>query len=152
MGVLTDLWKWFTDEQAFVQDNRTKSGGKTVFLPGFQLRFANKSTVQQDDLLKWTGLKTVVRKWHKKLAKVNNRLPYILEENTYAPCAKYQCFIECIQSGEFMHVYNAIIVLKEILPMFPLTATSDHGPALDRVMQEFLEKEERGDLKILGRA
>jgi THO complex subunit 2 len=51
-----------------------------------------------------------------------------------------------------MHVYNAIIVLKEILPMFPLTATSDYGPALDKVMQEFLETEERGDLKILGRA
>lgn len=51
-----------------------------------------------------------------------------------------------------MHVYNAIIVLKEILPVFPLAAVTDVGPILDQVMQSFLEKEERGDLKILGRA
>lgn len=52
-----------------------------------------------------------------------------------------------------MHVYNAIIVLKEILPFFPLsTVSQETGPQLDRVMDLFLEKEERGDLKILGRA
>ena len=51
-----------------------------------------------------------------------------------------------------MHVYNAIIVLKEILPVFPLAAVCDIGASLDRTMQEFLEVEERGDLKILGRA
>jgi THO complex subunit 2 len=72
---LTDLWKWFTDEPSFIQDNRTKSGGKTVLLPGFQIRFANKSSIQPDDLIKWSGLKTVVRKWHKKLAKVRHSYP-----------------------------------------------------------------------------
>ncbi|EEB90777.1 hypothetical protein MPER_10974 [Moniliophthora perniciosa FA553] len=52
-----------------------------------------------------------------------------------------------------MHVYNAIIVLKEILPVFPLSAVyQDGGLQLDRAMDQFLEKEERGDLKILGRA
>lgn len=51
-----------------------------------------------------------------------------------------------------MHVYNAIIVMKEILPVFPLAACTDVGPHLDQAMQAFIEKEERGDLKILGRA
>lgn len=52
-----------------------------------------------------------------------------------------------------MHVYNAIIVLKEILPVFPIAAVNEHcGPALDMAIDKFLEKEERGDLKILGRA
>lgn len=51
-----------------------------------------------------------------------------------------------------MHVYNAIIVLKEILPVFPLAACAENGSLIDQVMQTFLEKEERGDLKILGRA
>ena len=51
-----------------------------------------------------------------------------------------------------MHVYNAIIVLKEILPVFPLTPVCDAGAALDKAMQEFVDREERGDLKILGRA
>lgn len=60
--------------------------------------------------------------------------------------------MSCIETTEFMHVYNAIIVLKEILPVFPLAAVGDAGPAIDTVMEKFLEKEERGDLKILGRA
>ena len=52
-----------------------------------------------------------------------------------------------------MHVYNTIIVLKEILPVFPLANVyPDGGTQLDRAVDQFIEKEERGDLKILGRA
>ena len=52
-----------------------------------------------------------------------------------------------------MHVYNTIIVLKEILPVFPLAAVSENfGPLLKQHMEHFLDKEKRGDLKILGRA
>lgn len=52
-----------------------------------------------------------------------------------------------------MHVYNAIIVLKEILPVFPLaTVAPDTGPAINTAIDQLLEKEERGDLKILGKA
>lgn len=53
-----------------------------------------------------------------------------------------------------MHVYNTIIILKELLPVFPLAAVSitDTGASLDAAMDRFLESEDRGDLKILGRA
>jgi THO complex subunit 2 len=51
-----------------------------------------------------------------------------------------------------MHVYNAIIVMKEILPVFPLAVVLDTGASIDAAMDRFLETEERGDLKILGRA
>jgi hypothetical protein len=51
-----------------------------------------------------------------------------------------------------MHVYNAIIVLKEILSVFPLGPVVETGASLDRAMDEFIEREERGDLKILARA
>ena len=52
-----------------------------------------------------------------------------------------------------MHVYNTIIVLKEIQPVFPLSTVSEvMGMHLNQVMESFLSKEERGDLKILGRA
>lgn len=47
-----------------------------------------------------------------------------------------------------MHVYNAIIVLKEIITVFPLAEVTDTGAALDITMDRFLETEERGDLKI----
>lgn len=64
-----------------------------------------------------------------------------------------QSLIECVESGEFMHIYNAIVVLKEILPVFPVAAVTEYGGVmLERAMERFLEKEERGDLKILGRA
>lgn len=51
-----------------------------------------------------------------------------------------------------MHVYNAIVVLKEILPVFPLNAVSNDGHLVDATMKTMVEKEERENLKILGRA
>lgn len=63
-----------------------------------------------------------------------------------------QSFIECIQTEEYMHVYNAIIVLKEILPIFPSAAVADVGPSINAAVDSLLEKEARGDLKILGKA
>ncbi len=52
-----------------------------------------------------------------------------------------------------MHVYNAILVLKEILPVFPLSTVATHGGVkLNHAMEKFLENEKRGDLMILGRA
>ncbi|KAG2755797.1 hypothetical protein P692DRAFT_20853707 [Suillus brevipes Sb2] len=133
LGILTDLWKWAQDEQLFLMENRTKVGGKTILLPGFQHRWSSKDhgSIVSDDLLSWTGFKQILRKWHRKLGR---------------------SLLSCIETTEFMHVYNAIIVLKEILPVFPLAAVGDAGPAIDNVMEKFLEKEERGDLKILGRA
>ncbi|KAG2043203.1 transcription factor/nuclear export subunit protein 2-domain-containing protein [Suillus americanus] len=133
LGILTDLWKWAQDEQLFLMENRTKVGGKTILLPGFQHRWSNKDhgSIVSEDLLSWTGFKQILRKWHRKLGR---------------------SLLSCIETTEFMHVYNAIIVLKEILPVFPLAAVGDAGPAIDTVMEKFLEKEERGDLKILGRA
>lgn len=49
-----------------------------------------------------------------------------------------------------MHVYNAIIVLKEILPAFPLASVTDTGAALYVAIERFQATEERGDLKILA--
>lgn len=51
-----------------------------------------------------------------------------------------------------MHVYNAIIVLKEILPVFPLASVGEYGPVIDNMIDKLVEGEERGDLKILSRA
>ncbi|KAL1944225.1 hypothetical protein VTO73DRAFT_3410 [Trametes versicolor] len=132
LGILTDISKWFQDEQLFLQENRTKVSGTAVFLPGLQLRFSPKPVIAEEDLITWADFKQVVRKWHRKLNK---------------------SLIECVESGEFMHIYNAIVVLKEILPVFPVAAVTEYGGVmLERAMERFLEKEERGDLKILGRA
>ncbi|KAF5393664.1 hypothetical protein D9757_000298 [Collybiopsis confluens] len=130
LGILSDLHKWHSDEQTYISDNRSKAGGKTALHTGFQTQYRLPLTAETQ--VKWPMFQRIVRKWHKKIA---------------------TAFVECIQTGEFMHVYNAIIVLKEILPFFPLAAVAqDTGSQLDKTMDHFLEKEDRGDLKILGRA
>ncbi|TFY81790.1 hypothetical protein EWM64_g2223 [Hericium alpestre] len=132
LGILTDLYKWYQDEQVYMQDNRVKVSGRAVWLPGFQRQFSNNATVEPSAVLSWTNFQQIMRKWHRKL---------------------FKSLAECIQTGEFMHVYNAIIVLKEILPVFPLANVAESlGMHLNQVMIAFLEKEKRGDLKILGKA
>ncbi|KAI0047273.1 hypothetical protein FA95DRAFT_1664524 [Auriscalpium vulgare] len=133
LGILTDLHKWSQDEVQYMQDNRSKTGGKVFWLPGFLKQWpAKTATVEPSALLAWNDLQLVLKKWHRKLCR---------------------SLIDCIQTNEFMHVYNAIIVLKEILPVFPSGAVSDSfGKNLNTVMEDFIQKEERGDLKILARA
>lgn len=64
-----------------------------------------------------------------------------------------QCFTECIEAGDFMHVYNAVIVLKEIIDVFPIASVNEVvGSLIDLEIQRLAQSEERGDLKILARA
>jgi THO complex subunit 2 len=52
-----------------------------------------------------------------------------------------------------MHVYNAIIVLMEILPVFPMAAVLDtSGNAIADAVAEVLKKVQRDDLKVACRA
>ncbi|CAA7260264.1 unnamed protein product [Cyclocybe aegerita] len=131
LGVLRDLLTWHLDEAAFIQDNRAKVAGKTVILPGFLQKWSSKAVPTAANILKWSEFQQIVRKWHRKIAK---------------------CFIDCIQTGEFMHVYNAIVVLKEILEVFPLASVNEAGPSLNAAIDRLIETEERGDLKILARS
>ncbi|KAL0063115.1 THO2 plays a role in transcriptional elongation [Marasmius tenuissimus] len=130
LGLLTDLSKWHQDEQAYIQDNRSKVGGKTILHSGLQTKY--QIPMPPENQLKWREFKTILRKWHKKLT---------------------NAFVECIQTREYMHVYNAIIVLKEILPVFPVASVYIEGGALlDRAVDQFQEKEDRDNLKILAKA
>lgn len=49
-----------------------------------------------------------------------------------------------------MHVYNAIVVLKEVLDVFPFA--HEAGAGINAAVNHLLETEERGDLKILARS
>ena len=71
LGILTDLYKWFSDEALYEQDNRTKIGGKVHYLPGFQQTWSPKFPVEKTSLLAWSNFQQVLRKWHTKLFKVN---------------------------------------------------------------------------------
>ncbi|KAI0091900.1 transcription factor/nuclear export subunit protein 2-domain-containing protein [Irpex rosettiformis] len=129
LGILTDLYKWHQDEQLFSSDNRSK-GTRVSVLPGFMYRFSNKTVVAAEDLVVWPTFRTLVRKWHRKLLK---------------------CVIDGIETGEYMHVYNSLVVLKEVLPIFPCAAVLDSaGSTIQHTVDRFLEKEKRGDLRIFG--
>ncbi|KAF7331994.1 hypothetical protein MKEN_00079700 [Mycena kentingensis (nom. inval.)] len=132
-GILTDIHKWFTDQKAFIADNQTTTRGTVVYHPGLVLKYTVGKKVQQSDMLDWDkNYKQLVRKWHKNLAK---------------------SIAECIGTGEFMRVHNSIIVLKEILPVFPLALVlPEPATVIMQAMEKFLEIETRDNLKVLGRS
>ncbi|KAF9045967.1 hypothetical protein BDZ89DRAFT_1155277 [Hymenopellis radicata] len=124
-GLLADLNKWHCDENAYEQDNRARVGEKVVHHPGFQ----NKSGTEH---LPWTDFHKVHRKWHQRLV---------------------GAFTSCLETGEFMHVYNTLKVLGELLPVFPLAAVASHsGTKLSEALTAFLARETRQDLKTLGKS
>lgn len=155
-GVLSDLHKWHMDDKLFMQDNRSKVAGKTVIHPGFRARLTNRNTAlpesKGEELVSHTAFRRILKKWHLKLSNV--RHPAHVSFSNGVTHDRLQCFIECIKTGEFMHVYNAIIVLKEILPYFPLATVSivAQGSELSKTLETLIETEERDNLKILGRA
>lgn len=131
-GVIRDLHKWHTNEKAWIADNRViKSNGKVLYFPGFRLPWVSKG-LSTEPMVPWTTFRGLHRKWQRKLTK---------------------CLVDCIQTGEFMHVYNAIIVLQQLLPVYPLAEVyQPAGPEIHAVIEQLIQVEERNDLKILARA
>ena len=61
-AILADLYKWHLDEQVFVQDNRTKVGGKYVSHPGMKMKFRSDT-----EHMPWDSFRQILRKWHTRL-------------------------------------------------------------------------------------
>ncbi|KIY45922.1 hypothetical protein FISHEDRAFT_76157 [Fistulina hepatica ATCC 64428] len=96
--------------------------------PGFKRPTGNNNYTD----VSWANFQSLLRKFHRKMT---------------------TSFADCIKTGEFMHVYNAIIVLKEVLPVYPLADVNAFaGSEIDGYIDTLLENEQRGDLKVLGRA
>jgi THO complex subunit 2 len=151
-SLLRSILNWYLDEAAYIQDNRTKAvGGKTICLPGMQKSFLKDSSkpVELSNLLTWPEYQKIVRKWYRKLATVRISL---ISFRHLCLIVNLQGFIECIQTGEFMHVYNSIVVLKEILDVFPLISVNEAGVGINAAVDRLIETEDRGDLKILARS
>ncbi|KIY72984.1 hypothetical protein CYLTODRAFT_343075 [Cylindrobasidium torrendii FP15055 ss-10] len=122
-SILADLHKWHKDETAYLSDNRIKSHGKS--LPGMRMRFR----VDKEPILH-SQFQQVLRKWHQKLV---------------------TSFTDCFKTGEYMHVYNSILVLNAMLPEFPMPTIAQHsGKTIKSTMEAFLAKETREDVSQLG--
>jgi THO complex subunit 2 len=133
------LATWFKDEALFNTDS--KKG--TPDLLGFKMAPVDPSPVT------WVGFKKFVKKIHYKLGSVGLRFLRRFAHNWRQSKAMVACLTR--SSGEFMHVSNAILVLKEILPVFPLgVINSGTGFFLDEALQTLLSTEKRGDIKILA--
>ncbi|KAL1714796.1 transcription factor/nuclear export subunit protein 2-domain-containing protein [Schizophyllum commune] len=133
-GVLTDLLAWHQDESQYLTDNRLKSNEKTWINPGMIKTWKADSSrhISVTDVVDWKTFRQFLSKWHKRI------------------CA---AICRGLQTQEFMHVYNTILVLKEILPVFPLKSVDDTcGIRLSTAVDKAISEEKRGDLKILGKA
>lgn len=147
-GILHDLYAWHKDKKAYDQSNRRQESGKTVYLPGMAEKWLKDGPSSDGDLLQWTNFKSFLKKCHRKLCQVRSSRIF---ETLFCSLHEIQSFIECIEAGDFMHVYNAVLIMKEIIDVFPLASVNEvAGSNLGRVMQRLVQHEERGDLKILA--
>ncbi|KAJ1311288.1 hypothetical protein OPQ81_009786 [Rhizoctonia solani] len=124
-GVLGDLGAWAKDEKVYKAEIVDK------LLPSFMRVWQRTAgtpqrPVKPSDMTQWDTFRRVVGKWHTRL---------------------YKSCVECLESGEATHIRNAIIVLTEVLPVFPIKEISHNaGPAIINGVRQLLEKETRPDL------
>ena len=117
--VLRDLAKWHADKAVYEKE----AFGTKKDLPGFSKKMTNEKTI----LLFWDyeEFRRVVYKWHRNL---NTTLK------------------TCIGSGEYMHIRNAINILKAVYQYFP--AVNWMGQSQVASITELSRSDSREDLKI----
>ncbi|TRM68443.1 transcription factor/nuclear export subunit protein 2-domain-containing protein [Schizophyllum amplum] len=133
-GVLTDLLSWHDNEQQYGNENKHKAGDKYFINPGMIKTWKADSSqhISTSEVIDWKTFRLYLTKWHKRI------------------CA---AICRGLNTQEFMHVYNTILILKEILPVFPVSSVDDTcGNKLSAAIDKAMSEEKRGDLKIIGRA
>jgi THO complex subunit 2 len=140
MGLLSNLNKLHHSEEAWKKNN-IKNG---IYLPGFQRAWTGKDKLDESDLLSWSDFKMLNKKWHKKLAGVRNELS--LCNNTDST----QTLSQCLSSDEYIHIHNAIVILKEVLEEFPISSVNTAtGNWIYTTIESCHSNEKRQDLQIL---
>jgi THO complex subunit 2 len=117
--VFQDLAEWYREKSVF----ETKAWGPKKDLPGFCQKVNPDYTPHTR--LEYTGFKTLYTNWHKRL---------------------HDALVECLTSDEYMHIRNAIIMLKAIHQQFPRMA--NHGTSMFDYVSTVSSKDPREDLKL----
>ncbi|KDQ14762.1 hypothetical protein BOTBODRAFT_32521 [Botryobasidium botryosum FD-172 SS1] len=126
-NILSDIAHWPKDENAFGGPNR-----KTVnLLPGFQMRWSRDKTIQPQDIISLVEFQQLTEKLHKRL-----------------------CYsvVNCLESREHMRVRNTILILTQLLPVFP-SASACGDKIGSRILAELdilVPSETRPDLKAIA--
>ena len=164
---LQDLMPWQEDEEKYTKEAwgvkaGEKAGDKESVLPGFRAKLLRQtvSPPAKEELLPWNGYRKVMHKWHKRFASVSTfSFRTRLERNRgkggglgvaddpksfFVPV---QAFETCVDSKEYMHIKNVVIVLQKILPFFPREAGL--GEQMERKLKSAIADETREDLKLL---
>lgn len=117
--VFNYLSRWHSDKAIFEKE----AYGRERDLPGFSKNLPNdQSPVNFYD---YEDFRRVLLKWHRSL---------------------HSALKSCINGGEYMHIRNAINILKATCQIFP--AVNWMGHALVRDINELIDNESRVDLKI----
>ncbi|KAG9478503.1 THO complex subunit 2 isoform X2 [Eleutherodactylus coqui] len=121
--MLETVTKWHSDRGVYDKDCGSYPGFITI------LRASNFDGGNKADQLDYENFRHVVHKWHYKLTKAS---------------------VHCLETGEYTHIRNILIVLTKILPWYPKVLNL--GQALERRVQKICqeEKEKRPDLYALA--
>ncbi|XP_053328983.1 THO complex subunit 2 [Spea bombifrons] len=121
--MLETVTKWHSDRATYDKDCGNYPGFVTI------LRATGFDGGNKADQLDYENFRHVVHKWHYKLTKAS---------------------VYCLETGEYTHIRNILIVLTKILPWYPKVLNL--GQALERrvhkIRQE--EKDKRPDLYALA--
>lgn len=129
-----------------------------VSYPGFLtvFRATHLEGGNKADQLDYENFRHVVHKWHYMLTKVSC-LPVFNSGELKTDLATilslllcFQASVHCLETGDYTHIRNILIVLTKILPFYPKVLNL--GQALEcRVHKICLkEKEQRPDLYVLA--
>ncbi|XP_077163774.1 THO complex subunit 2 isoform X2 [Paroedura picta] len=121
--MLKTVTRWHSSRAIYEKDCGNYPGFLTI------LRATGFDGGNKADQLDYENFRHVVHKWHYKLTKAS---------------------VHCLETGEYTHIRNILIVLTKILPWYPKVVNL--GQALekrvDKIRQE--EKEKRPDLYALA--
>jgi THO complex subunit 2 len=119
--LLATLACWHNDRVVFE--------GNVLTVPGFlRINKSDLSNLAPNQFYDYDDFRKALAKWHSKLMK---------------------CFVLCINSGHYLHIRNAIIVMNKIIHTYP--ATVEHAGLIEAAIKT-LENEERHDLKLMSRS
>jgi THO complex subunit 2 len=121
--LLKELSGWHADKALYEKE----AFGPKKDLPGFAKKLISETQV--GEFLEYEDFRRILYKWHKN---INNALR------------------TCLSGGEYMHIQNAITILKSIHQVFPIV--NWNGRDMLTSVTELSKKEKREDVKLAATA
>ncbi|KAK9256591.1 transcription factor/nuclear export subunit protein 2-domain-containing protein [Lipomyces tetrasporus] len=134
--IFAELASWHADKKIYERDcvGRREVDGKVKFLLGFSRSYEHHDVDASGDLdketteyhlLTYSETRKIIYKWHHKLRAI---------------------LIACLESQDYMHRRNAIIILKNMSRVFPKVL--QFGRSILERVETMSKQEERDDLKL----